>query len=260
MGQELTSMCSCFDTMKEMANEVDVQGRDSLKIVIHKEHPKIGEVEGFSHSSITAAFKSVQEKFEALILEGITGYDVIVEKDDCKVYSREAEEGYILKYTWLLPYTASKFKEFMDRVDLRKTWDANIDVIDEVGKFSENESIMYTKYKKFLTFDPRETLAYTTSTKVLGNLADITFSIESDKFPVESNVVRVKLYVAGLYIESIPEDEKGNQIKITTLSHMDVGLPKNLNNIARKFAGTTIPPLTKKINTQLKKFVESQEV
>ena len=258
MGQELTSMCSCFDTNKEIASEVDI--RDNSKISFPKEPHKIGEVEGFSHSSIRSTYKTIRDQFEAVILEGVSGYDLIVEKEDCKVYSREAPEGYILKYTWLLPYSALKFKEFMDRVDLWKTWDANIDVIDEIGKYSENESIMYTKYKKFLTFDPRETLAYTMSTKVFGNLADISFSVESEKFPIGPNVVRVKLYVAGIYIEDIPVDEKGNQIKVTTFSHMDVGLPKNLINIARKLAGTTIPPLTKKISIQLKKFVESQEV
>jgi hypothetical protein len=242
-----------------MASEVDVQGRDSSKIVIHKEQPKLGEIEGFSHASLRTAFTSVKAQFESLVSEGTTGYDVIVDKEECKVYSREAEEGYVLKYTWLVPYPALKFKEFMDRVDLRKTWDANIDVLDQIGKFTENEAITYTKYKKFLTFDPRETLAYTTSTKIFNNLADVTFSVESEKYPIESNIVRVKLYVAGLYLESIPEDEKGNLTKVTCFSHMDVGLPKNLNNIARKFAGTTIPPLTKKINTQMKKFVESQE-
>ena len=251
-------MCSCFDTSKEIASEVDV--RDNSKNFIPREQQKIGEVEGFSHPFISSTYKSIQGQFEAIILEGTSGYDLIVEKEDCKVFSREAEEGYVLKYIWLLPYSALKFKEFMDRVDLRKTWDANIDVIDEIGRYSETESIMYTKYKKFLTFDPRETLAYTKSTKVFGNLADVSFSVESEKFPIGPNVVRVKLYTAGVYIEDIPADEKGNQIKITTFSHMDVGLPKNLNNIARKFAGTTIPPLTKKISAQLKKFVESQEV
>ena len=88
--------------------------------------------------------------------------------------------------------------------------------INEIGKQGENESIMYTKYKKFLTFSPWETLAYTASTKVFGNFAYISFCVESEKFPIGPNPVRVKLFVAGIYIQDIPVDEKGNQIKVTT--------------------------------------------
>lgn len=241
-----------------MNQEVDMLGLDSMKIVINDEIGTEG-IEGFDYNTITACYDSIEERFRTIVSEGSEGYDVIVDKDNCKVLSKEASDGYILKYSWLIPYTAENFKEFMSKPELRKTWDGNIDTSQVVGKYSQNETIMYTKYKKFLTFDPRETLAYTKTTSMNGNIADVTFSVESDKYPVSNGVVRVKLFVAGMYIERIDPDENGNLIRVTCLSHMDIGLPKNLNNIARKFAGTTIPPITKKIVTQLKKYMESQE-
>lgn len=258
MGQELTTMCACFDCVKELGQEVDMQHLDSMKIVINSENNS-DEIEGFAYSDITACFDSIEEQFKALISEGSTGYDVIVDKDNCKVLSKEAPDGYILKYSWNIPYSAEKFKDFMSKPEMRKTWDGNVETNQVVGRYRETESIMYTKYKKFLTFDPRETLAYTKTIQLFGNIADITYSVESEKFPVQNGVVRVKLYVAGMYIEKIDPDESGNITRVTCLSHMDIGLPKNLNNIARKFAGTTIPPITKKIVTQLKKYVESQQ-
>ena len=143
--------------------------------------------------------------------------------------------------------------EFMDNVNLRKSWDKNIDSVGIIGQYNEHESILTTKYKKYLTFDPRETLTFSKTLTLGDNLADVTFSILSDLYPIKDKCVRVKLFVAGLYVEKIDPDTDGNITKITCVSHMDVGLPKALNNIARKFAGTTIPPLTKKIVIELKK-------
>lgn len=254
MGQELTSMCTCFDSSKEQKEEMSF-----LKADPEIQIPSINnEVEGFNYSDIQSKFSSVQEDFISLINEGVTNYDTIVDKDNCKVYSREAENGYILKYTWNIAYSPSDFLAFIDKIDLRKSWDTNIEIVKNVAQFSKNESVVYTKYKKFLTFDPRDTLAFSKNIELFGNLAVVSFSLESDKYPIVDNIVRVKLYTAGMYIENIIPDENGNFCRVTCLSHMDVGLPKNLNNIARKFAGTTLPPITKKIVTQLKKYMDEK--
>lgn len=256
MGQELTGMCSCFDSSKEAKEEMSFNKPglefDHNKEIVYK------EIDGFNYSEIQEAYQSIEDQFISIINEGTANYDTIVDKDNCKVYSREAENGYILKYTWNIPFSPSDFLEFVDKVEMRKTWDANIETAKVVAQFSSNESVVYTKYKKFLTFDPRDTLAFSKNIELFGNLATVSFSLESEKYPIVDNIVRVKLFVAGMYVESIIPDEFGNFCRVTCLSHMDVGLPKNLNNIARKFAGTTLPPITKKIVTQLKKYLEAK--
>lgn len=259
MGQELSNMCSCFDKIQESKQEMSFNSPQD-KSHVHEEIVVSDEIQGFDYAAVSKKVSNAVENFTQLICEGVTGYDVIFDKENCKVYSKEASEGYVLKYTWNVPYSPKEFMEFMDIVDLRKTWDSNIDNIKVIGFYNPKESIMYTRYKKFITFDPRETLAYNKSTHVNGNLAEITFSVQSDLYPVSDGAVRVNLYVAGLYAEHIEPDEFGNKTKVTCLSHMDVGLPKALNNVARKFAGTTIPPLTKKISTQLRKYYEESKI
>ena len=245
-------MCSCFDTHMESKSEIALPkevGRPSQSF----NKGKVQEIPGFDYSEISKMITTAKSNFTELINEGVTGYDVIFDKDNCKVYSKEAVDGYILKYTWNIPFSAKAFIDFMDNVDSRKNWDKNIEYIQVLGNYSDTETIITTKYKKFLTFDPRETLAYSNATTINGNLATVSFSVESDHYPIINKVVRVKLFVAGLYTESIEPDVDGNFTKITCVSHMDVGLPKGLNNIARKFAGTTVPPITKKIVSEMKK-------
>jgi hypothetical protein len=255
MGQDFSNFCSCFDKIQESKQEMMfVSG---INDVPKPADIQKGEIDGFDYEEVVCLVNQAVTSFTELVDEGVQGYDVIYDKENCKVYSKEAPDGYILKYTWTLPCSPKDFMAFMDRIDLRKTWDSNIDLVQVLGEYSDKESIIYTKYKKFLTFDPRETLTYTRSMHIHGNLAGVTFSVESEKFPITNGAVRVKLFVAGLYAEEIPMDEMGNTTKVTCISHMDVGLPKALNNVARKFAGTTIPPLTKKICTQLKKHQEA---
>lgn len=270
MGQELSSMCTCFDTIQESKHEmsfIDSDSKSKIREGIEKadddsenENPfeQVEEIQGFKYSAVSKLAGPAVQNFTQLINEGVEGYDVIIDKENCKVYSREANDGYIIKYTWNVQYSPQEFMDFMDKAELRKTWDSNIDTINVLGFYNPKESIVYTKYKKFLTFDPRDTLAFCKSTTINGNLAEVTLSVESEAYPKGEKSVRVILYCAGLYAESIDPDDQGNKTKITCLSHMDVGLPKALNNVARKFAGTTIPPLTKKICTELKKYYSQQ--
>ena len=98
-------------------------------------------------------------------------------------------------------------------------------------------------------------MTFSKALKIEDHLADISFSVYSDLFPISDKCTRVKLFAAGVFTEKIEPDEHGNITKITCASHLDIGLPKSLNNIARKFAGVTIPPLTKKINTELRRYL-----
>lgn len=256
MGQDFSSMCSCFDSQLEHKTEVELP-RVLENNFIHDHHIEstpCTEILGFDRSFIQSRIGEVTEKFLELINEGIVGYDTIVEKDTCKVYSKSASEGYILKYTWKIPYTPQQFMDFMDKIEIRKSWDKNIEAIQPIGNYGGNEEILLTRYKTYLTFEPRETLAYTKVVDLNGVLAHVTFSVESDLYPVPPKTVRVQLFVAGTYAEKIEPDELGNICKVTCLSHMEVGLPKAFNDIARKFAGNTIPPITKKIVSELQKY------
>ena len=250
-------MCSCFDNQLENKQEMHLQQHLSEPF-IHSENGSPNEVVGFSYEQILARIQPATDRFLELFSEGIEGYDTITDKENCKVYSKAASEGYVLKYIWYIQYTPKQFRDFMDRVDLRKNWDKNIDSVQVLGEFSEDEAIMLTKYKKYLTFEPRETLTYSKSLRHKENLVDVSFSVESALYPVPPKTVRVSLFVAGIYTESIEPDETGNITRIICLSHMDIGLPKAFNDMARKFAGTSIPPLTKKISAELKKFYAKQ--
>jgi START domain len=259
MGQYFSNMCSCFDSSAESNQEfyvnstVDSHLNKPLNFNENLNNYHIDEINGFSYEQISKNIQPTIENFLNLVKQGIKDYDVIIDKENCKVYSKEAPEGYILKYTWNIPYTQDEFMNFMDKSEMRQLWDKNIEFIKIIGRYTPNEAIVNTRYKKYLAFDMRETLAFTKTLKLDGNPCSITFTIESDNFPVPDKVVRVKLFTAGVYTETIPPDQFGNTTKITCLSHMDVGLPRAMNNMARKFAGASVPPITQKIVTEMKK-------
>ena len=229
MGQDFSQMCSCFDNQLENKQEIQLQKPHSDPF-IHSENRDPNEVVGFDYSQIFERIQPATERFFELFFEGIEGYDTITEKENCKVYSKSASEGYVLKYIWHTQYTPKQFMDFMNKIEMRKVWDKNIDNVQLLGEFSETEGILLTKYKKYLTFEPRETLTYSKTLQHKENMADITFSVESELYPVPPKTVRVKLFVAGMYTESIEPDEFGNITRITCLSHMDVGLPKAFND------------------------------
>ena len=102
MGQEFTSMCSCFDNQLENKQEIQLP---KLANEEHHHHHhafnnnNVSEIPGFNYEEISKNIEPATEAFLKLISEGIEGYDTIVDKENRKVYSKEATDGYILKYT-----------------------------------------------------------------------------------------------------------------------------------------------------------------
>ena len=121
----------------------------------------------------------------------------------------------MLKYIWHTQYTPKQFIDFMNKIEMRTVWDKHIDKVQLLGEFSETEGILLTKYKKYLFFEPRETLRYSKTLQHKENIADITFSVEIELYPVPQRTVRVKLFIAGMYTEGIESDEFGNITRIT---------------------------------------------
>ena len=109
-------------------------------------------------SQIFECIQPATDRFFELFFEGIEGYNIITEKENCKVYFKFASEGYVLKYIWHTQYTPKQFIDFMNKIEMRTVWDKHIDKVQLLGEFSETEGILLTKYKKYLFFEPRETL------------------------------------------------------------------------------------------------------
>lgn len=254
MGQKIAKMCrSCFNSETEPSQEAFLTKNYDLDPVDTSVTTQPNEIPGFDYKELLKLYSQAKINLFNISKEDIGDYDTIYDKENCKIYSREDTEGYVLRYTWNIPYSPDQFMNFMDEFEIRKKWDTNIDTLSIIGNYSEKEYICYTRFKKFIMLDPRETLVFSKKTIIDGVLALLSVSVESEDYPVEKNIVRAKV-IGGLYAENIEDDGKGNTTKITIISHMDVGLSKTLNNIVRKYLGTSIPPQTKKIVAEMKKY------
>jgi hypothetical protein len=72
--------------------------------------------------------------------ENDTSFVQVVAKEGITVYSKDVEEGFVLKCIWKIPYSPDEFINFIGNIEHRKKWDKNIDQV--VAKHSLTRSLI----------------------------------------------------------------------------------------------------------------------
>jgi hypothetical protein len=183
--------------------------------------------------------------------ENDTSFVQVVAKEGITVYSKDVEEGFVLKCIWKIPYSPDEFINFIGNIEHRKKWDKNIDQVKVVDSLDEKTRVMHLLYKRILTVSPRELLVLNRKQKRGEVWFDVSASIQSSEFPENPSYIRAHLYIGGHMIEPCLEED-GTRAKITNYVQADFGgsLPATM---IKKMSAMTLPQFAKSITKAIEK-------
>lgn len=264
MGNAATYCGTCFSKTKDdeiiLSDEPYHSNNGQKDENIHDVSildPKEDVINGFEIAYINEKLDSATKDYFEMIREGIDGGGCTLEidKPDIKVSGKETEKGYVMKYQFFIPYTPDEFFELIDRCDKRASWDDGVKISEIAAELPEAK-IVHTIYKGVFPISSRDVLLACKKTRDGKAYCDISTSIESAEFPLEKDIVRMQIYVGGYYLEPIPRDENGNITRITSVTHINVGLPVAMSKAIRKLATTNIPKFGKTLVKAIAKNIQ----
>ncbi|CAG9326045.1 unnamed protein product [Blepharisma stoltei] len=254
MGQNVSSLChSCMTKPRE----------DELLLISNDppENVKKDEiVNGFNLAHVNEKLEEAEKEYLEMIREGLDGGNCIVEidKPDVKVSGKETEKGYVVKYQFCMPFTPDEFFNLVDFPAKKAKWDSSVKLSEEVMK-TDNFSAVHTIYKGAFPISARDVLLVCRKFKDGKNWCDLSTSVESENYPVDKDVVRMQIFAGGYYLEPMEKDENGNITKVTSVSHINVGLPPAMSKAVRKFATSQIPKFGKNLIKAIEKEKEETQ-
>ncbi|CAG9313884.1 unnamed protein product [Blepharisma stoltei] len=250
MGNNISKICNACMKNNEASEIVLLENKEKNKPI--QTIPMV--IKGFNTCEVMNKLEIAKVEFMGLINEGIEGggCEIVVDNPDCRVSGKETADGYLVKYQFLMPYESNVLWSFLQKLDKRPIWDKNVLSTKKIAQIDLDTCIIRTIYKKQWTIASRENLIACRKAKIGGAVADLSTSVESDEFPIQNDYVRVKLFVGGYYYEPIEKDENGNITRVTSVSHIDIGMTNVMNKLARKLTSTGIPKYVKTLLGELK--------
>ena len=180
------------------------------------------------------------------------GLELIVEKENVRVYGRDTSRGFLLRSEWLIAYEPQVFIQFLGDVDLRLKWDKKMESVHRLKTIPPAYGVYYQTYKKIMLLAQRD-LLYVSKTFQAGQAwVDVCTSIDLDEVGEKKDIVRMKLYLGGYYVESLQPAVGRMVARVVCVSECDFGgsVPKA---IVKKVSAITIPSYIREVEEALRR-------
>mmetsp|Transcript_16630 Transcript_16630/g.29925 ORF Transcript_16630/g.29925 Transcript_16630/m.29925 type:complete len:272 (+) Transcript_16630:45-860(+) len=209
--------------------------------------------DGFRTSSVLESLKIARDKFMTQ-LNSDEGLELKVSKSNVQVWTKETNDGFVLKSVWKVPYSAEIYMDYLKDITQKINWDTNLEEAKLICNISSDISICYQRYKRVIPVSPRDFIIASRLEQLPGTLFDISCSVDSPAYPPDNVVVRARLLFGGYYLETIPQDEDKNVTKVVSISETDFGgnLPKNM---VKSMAALKMSTFVPAIDREIKKFL-----
>jgi len=258
MGNKVNRLCSnCFSSTEEEPESQEMQ------YSLLQDNPRESST-AQSNSSFGSTSKDTEYLLRLIESASLTfynhlkqplqeeGMEEMVNKEGFRIFASDLPEGYFIKASWKMPFTAEEFLDFIQNTELRRTWDKNIERMEVISEPLPEIVVSYTKFKKLLVMSPRDCVLASKILKIHNGVLMVNTSCEHSDYPECKDPIRAKIDVGGYYIEPIEEDEEGNKSKVVniTIGNFGGSVPKAM---VKKVTANSIPKHIKTIHAELKK-------
>jgi len=250
MGNKVSKLCAdCFMSVEEQ-NYSPVEHLDS-PLQNSEDFLDTNLFEGSNRKNSSqnwdAKILPVYQEIASLATQPPEDLNQICSKEGVAVFGKEIPEGFHIQAEWLIDYDPKEYIGFFRNIDYRLSWDKNLESIEIVEKIDSNTFVEHLTIKKAIGVSKRDMLLLTKFLETDKGCVLVSKSCEHNSKPIDSNVVRATMMVAGYYIE-----EFGDRYKVTnvTKGHFGGSVP---SSIIKKMTGLAIPKLVKALNSAYEK-------
>jgi hypothetical protein len=256
MGNKGSKLCLCCCPGSHKLQEADEEKNSVILPVFTNstEDAKSEEIHEEDHRLIHQVERAIEVFFEHVNRPAAEdmGLELIVEKENVRVYGRDTNRGFLLRSEWLIAHEPDVFIRFLGDVDLRLTWDKKMESVRRLKTIPPDYGVYYQTYRKIMLLAQRD-LLYVSKTFAVGQAwADVCTSVDLAEAGEVKDVVRMRLYLGGYYVERL-EKEVGKMLsRVICVSECDFGgsVPKA---IVKKVSAITIPSYVREVEEALRK-------
>lgn len=262
MGSKISNYCQqCFVPDENLCEPLrNVKSTEIVELNTYQ-NPILAMAEDTIHRSISCdeLFVDISNELDLLKSEFLDYFnhpldhnccEELVNKDGFKTYGKDLEKGFLLKSEWKIPCSAQEYIDIISNINSRKSWDSNIDEINEIYRNNDDFVITYTKLKKFLAISQRDIVVATKIYKAKNGVLLLSKSCEHPEYPLSKHFVRMNIFLGGYFITDIPghPEFKGQVFSVTKL---DFGgsLPKSM---IRKASALALPKMNQAVLNKIK--------
>ncbi|OMJ74574.1 hypothetical protein SteCoe_26473 [Stentor coeruleus] len=128
--------------------------------------------------------------------------ELVIDKNGFKTYGQDCNNGFLLKSSFFSEADPETFLSYLTDTGTRQKWDKNIEKITKVA-LAPHIDMIYTRFTKFFAISQRDLLTITRCYKDDSGYFLISTSYENQEFPVDQNIMRIQIFIAGYFIQSL---------------------------------------------------------
>lgn len=161
--------------------------------------------------------------------------ELVLEKDDCRVYSKTTSEGFALRSEWTASFPPKEYLDFICDIQQRLSWDKHLAQAELVEQLTPEIAVYYQAYHKVLTIAGRDLVLACKKFKQGEAWVDVCCSIELETCPPKEKLVRATVVVGGYFVEPL---DQGCKVVCYTEGSLGGALPQSL---VKKFSAINVP-------------------
>lgn len=197
-----------------------------------------------------SAIAEATDKFLKIVHEPVdASYELTVEKDGCRVHTKESPTGCIARAEWTVPFPPQVYLSFLTSNETRKSWDSHIDTVRTVEQIDPSVTLSYLCYRRVLTMSPRDLVIASKAFDSGEGLVNVYCSVDALACPQVPGIVRASIVVGGYFLEDLSQGSNVPLTRVVSYSDASCGVPKAL---MRRVTATQIPKLVKQIEDSLR--------
>ena len=260
MGNKGCKLCACCCPNKKTRDEENDEKTSVIlpAIVVTTEDAKTEDMSDDDQRlvrHVTGVIDIFLEQASRPVTEDM-GLELIVEKEHIRVYGRDTNRGFLLRSEWLIAYEPEVFIRFLSNIDLRLRWDKKMESLHPIKNIPPDYGVYYQTYKKIMLLAQRD-LVYISKTFSVGEAwVDVCSSVDIQEVREVKDVVRMKLYMGGYFVQPLPSHLGKMTSKVVCVSECDFGgsIPKA---IVKKVSAITIPSYVRELEDALRNYLNT---
>lgn len=175
-----------------------------------------------------------------------TALELIVEREECKVYTKTTLDGFVLRSEWTADFPSKLYLDFLCDIQQRKAWDKHLAQAEIIDQLSPNVAVYYQAYHKVFTIAGRDVVLACKKFASKGAWVDVCCSVDLPACPPKEDLVRASVKLGGYFVEPL-----GQGCRVISYSEGSLGgaLPQAL---VKKFSAVNVPGFVRTVAQYLR--------
>lgn len=174
-----------------------------------------------------------------------TALELIVDREDCKVYTKTTVDGFALRSEWTADFPPKLYLDFLCDIQQRKAWDKHLAQAELIDQLSPSVAVYYQAYHKVLTIAGRDLVLACKKFATKDAWVDVCCSVDVAACPPKENLVRASVALGGYLVEPF-----GKGCRVISYSEGSLGgaLPQAL---VKRFTAVNVPGFVRTVAQHL---------